>query len=102
MVRWTIIDPFSEDTADVSLDVDNGNQPGTPAITGTKNLIKDIKSYLSFSSGAFGHQLSLDTTTAIDMDAALRSPDNPFSVEVSEGRSIVADYDPGIPEGDDT
>jgi len=102
VVRWTVTDPFLEGYVYISLNVVDGNQPEKPVISGNKTLIDYLKLYLRLSSGAFGHQISLDITTAIDMDAALRSSNNPFDIEITEGRGIVASYDPGIPEGDDT
>ena len=99
MVSWQVTNPFSEEAATISLDVENGNQFAKAQIEGSDEVISDLQSYLLFSSGAFGHSIDLKDTTAFDIDAALKASDNPFEIAVIEGGEIVSSYDPGIPEG---
>ena len=99
MVSWQITDPFSEEAATISLDVENGNQYAKARIEGGDGIVSDLRSYLAFSSGAFGHILDLKSTTAFDIDTALKASDNPFEVSVISGGEIVSRYDSDTPEG---
>jgi hypothetical protein len=97
MITWQVTDPIDDESAVISLDVEDGNQYGKAEMEGDKPLINVIEGYMLTASGAFGHRINLDSVSAIDLDYALRS--SYLAVEITEGKEIVESYDPGIPEG---
>ncbi|BAS59912.1 hypothetical protein NIES2135_20690 [Leptolyngbya boryana NIES-2135] len=88
-------------TAELSLDVENGNEAEAVQFKGDADLIECLKQDLSRSSGAFGHSIYLDSTTAIDIDSALHDLPSFYEVTILKGKNIVESYEvPGLEEGD--
>ena len=97
MITWQITDPIDDESATISLDVEDGNQYSKAEMDGDKSLLNVIEGFMLTASGAFGHRIDLENVSAIDLDYALRL--SWLDVEITEGEEIVADYDPGVPEG---
>jgi hypothetical protein len=84
--------------AQLSLDVQDGNEYGTIGIDGDELLIRELLNRLDGAYGAFGHPINIKSATAIDLDYALRQMQD-LTVEVTEGAEMVEVYDPDIPAG---
>ena len=85
----------------LSLNVTSPNQYATLVIEGgseeKKQLVIDI---IRRSHGAFGHLMSEQSMTAIDLDyVANNYLAFEFTTVIVEGAELVEIYDPGIPEG---
>lgn len=81
------------------LDADDGNESAMIQFEGDEGTIEIVRDRLLRSYGAFGHLMS-ESTTPIDLDAALRGENfRLFKPQCIEGAELVERYDPGIPPG---
>jgi hypothetical protein len=94
MIRWQVTAALHDQPVMVALDVPNGNQSARAEITG-ENAV-EVREELQRFAGAFGHALDLNLTTAIDLDAALKSLPEWYEVEVIEGAAIAVSYATGL------
>lgn len=82
-----------------SIAVNSPHETAEIIYSGDEFLAQQVKEVLSLSIGAFGHLIG-SKTTAIDLDAALKSDRfKEYKVQLIEGEDLVKSYDPGIPEG---
>lgn len=102
MIRWIVSSHFSDEQAEVSLDVKDGNTLGKLVLSGNPEVIEEIGEAFQGAYGAFGHLIREigDRLSAFDVDAVLQKN---FFVELSEGAEVFANgYDPGLGEGEVT
>jgi hypothetical protein len=95
MYQWSIIDPILEEDATATLVTKSPNDAGMASIEGSEDVMSQTIDHLSRSCGAFGHQINIESTTAIDIDAALSN----FWLETKLIKGEIKNYDPEI-EGD--
>ena len=98
-INWKITAP-DEKSINISLaDVNSGNENEKVSISGDNELKEQITAELERSYGVVGHQISLNSTTAFDLDAALQAL-QVYDVNITEGKEIFKNgYDLGIPKG---
>lgn len=83
------------------LDVNTPNQSAPLQIEGGSQEKKDLViDMIRRSYGAFGHTMTPNSMTAIDLDyVANNYLAYEFTTAIVEGAELVETYDPGIPEG---
>ena len=90
----------------ITLNAEDTNDYEEVQCEGDPDLLEIVKMWLPSAIGAFGHFIG-ETTTPIDLDAALKKGPRPhllkfmpdYKWELLVGADLVKSYDPGIPEG---
>jgi hypothetical protein len=83
----------------ISLNSNDPNKSANIQIEGDEKVVALVRDRLLRSYGAFGHMIR-ETTTPIDLNAALKSDDfKEFRPQIVEGAELVGVYDPRIPPG---
>jgi len=89
-----------KDNITISLDSNDPNKAAEIQVEGQKGdeeAVASVKNQLLRSYGAFGHMIR-ETTTPIDLNAALESGDfKEFRPQIVEGEELVKLYNPKIP-----
>jgi hypothetical protein len=101
LIRYQLNTLLDESPITISLPVTDGDSVAALLFEGsTPERIEMLKASLNRQYGAFGHGFNVNSTTAYDLDIALKSPDlSPLQAKIVEGWAIVEEYDPEIPEG---
>jgi hypothetical protein len=86
------------EVTELFLNSSNGNEQSVLAIEPTSGFLSElIQQQLSNASGAFGHGLTIQSITPIDLHYALVELGYEFNI--LEGMKLVESYNPEIPDG---
>lgn len=94
MYQWKVTDLVFEESATVKLNTDGMNQFGAVEIDGPEDVVFQIQDHLESAYGVFGHQINVESVSAIDLDAALQT----IALDVKLTKGTIKEYDPEIKE----
>lgn len=97
MIKYSI--RLEDEIVDVVLTTQNPNERSLLVFLGTDKAVRQCQEWLSEQTGAFGHLIG-ETTSAIDLDAALKNQ-NDYRWRLSEGSENIKQYDSGLPKSPD-